>query len=169
MTTHLDDLEAQRLADGTLPPGEAHVASAHAAACAACAALVESHRALLAALDGLALPDVPADFTNGVLEEVDRRERRAAGDRRTALAVVLATAGALAVALLAGGAAPWVAALAELADRIGTLAGALHLGGSVLPGVLGPLRLPVAAACALVASPLLLVVPRLAASRRKAA
>jgi hypothetical protein len=61
-----------------------------------------------------------------------------------------------------------IPAAAALAERLGTLAGALHLGAAVLPGLLGPLRLPLAAVCTLLALPLLLAVPRLTAARRKA-
>ena len=71
MTTaqHLGDEGAQRLLEGLLPAAEAGPAEAHLAACPACRALVESHRALAAALEGLAAPEPPPDFTprsNGI-------------------------------------------------------------------------------------------------------
>jgi anti-sigma factor RsiW len=168
MTAHLDELQAQRLAEGSLPAAEERAAAGHAAACPACAALAESHRALLSALNGLSLPEVPPGFTEGVLARVDERARAAARDRRAALGVGLAALLALAAALIAGGHRLWIPATTELAEQLGALACAVRVGAELLPGLLVPLRLPVAAACALLTFPLLLTLPRLAAARRKA-
>ncbi len=168
MIGHLDDAQAQRLAEGSLPAGEERAAAAHADACPACAGLVESHRALQAALNGLSRPDAPPDVTRGVLEQVERRERAAARDGWAALATGAAALVAMAAAVLAGAHHLWVPAATGLAEQLGVVAGALHLGAEVLPGLLGSLRLPAAAGCALLAFPLLLTLPRLAAARRKA-
>ncbi len=86
---HLTDAVAQRLA-GRRPPraGEAAPVEAHAAVCLDCAALVESYRALSLALDALPGPELPDDFTAGVLSGWRQRERTVARERRAALAVV---------------------------------------------------------------------------------
>jgi anti-sigma factor RsiW len=167
MTHHLDDVAAQRLAEGGLPAEEEARAGAHVARCPDCALLLESHRALAAALDGLDLPEVPADFTAGVLAEVARRERAAARDRRAVAIIGGATLAGLAVALAAGARPAWIPAATELAEQLGIVVSAFHLGAEVLPGLLGALRLPLAAACALLALPLVLTLPRLAAAPRR--
>jgi hypothetical protein len=168
MTGHLDDLLAARLAEGSLTASAERAAADHAAACPDCADLLASHRALLGALDGLPLPEVPLGFTQGVLDRVDRHARQAARDRRAALAVGAAALAALAVAAAIGGVHLWSHSASRLAEQLGAVASALHLGAGVLPSLLGSLRLPAAAACALLACPLLLALPRLAAARGKA-
>ncbi len=50
---HLTDARAQQLLDGVLPAADADQAADHAAACPGCAALLESYRALSAALGAL--------------------------------------------------------------------------------------------------------------------
>ena len=66
-TGHLTDAQAQRLVDGVLSTAEAPEVERHAAACLECQALVESYRMLEGALDALAEPELPDDFTFGVL------------------------------------------------------------------------------------------------------
>ncbi len=165
-SAHRDDIRAQLLVDGALPPAEAAGAADHAATCPDCAALVESYRALSVALEALPVPDLPADFTAGVLQRVDARERALSRERRTAVAVLIGIAVALAAALLVGGNAAWVPTAARLADQAGALAHTLRLGAEVLPPVLGILRLPIAVACAVLCLPVLLALSRLIPSPR---
>jgi anti-sigma factor RsiW len=166
LTGHLTDAQAQRLLDGVLRPGEAAEVEAHAAGCAACAALVESYRALSQALDALPVPELPADFTAGVLERVERHDRIVARERRAAVAVVAGALAALAAALVVFGADAWVPAATRFADQLGQVAHALRLGAQVLPPLLGVLRLPIAAAAAALALPLVLALSRFIPSPR---
>lgn len=161
-TGHLTDEQAQRLCDGALPEAEATLAEAHAGRCAACGALVESYRILGAALEDLELPELPADFTAGVLDRIDQRERLAARERRVALGVCAAALVAIAaVAAVAIGGASWTAAVTGLADRLGATGRALRLAAEVLPPVLSAVRVPLAVACAVAFLPLLFALSRL--------
>jgi len=137
---HLDDAQAQRLLDGQLDPVRDAGVEAHAHGCAGCAALVESFRALGEALDGLELPPLPSDFTEGVLARIEIAEVAQARERRVA-ALVFATAallGGLALAAaVSGGVVP---AVTVAADQIGLAARAIRLGAGVLPGLLSAVR-----------------------------
>jgi anti-sigma factor RsiW len=163
---HLTDAQAQRLLDGVLLEGESSQVEAHVAGCGACAALVESYRVLSLALDALPVPDLPDDFTAGVLERVERRERTVARERRAALAVVGVAVLALATALLVGGGGAWIPAATRFADQVGSVAHALRLGAEVFPPLVGALRLPIAALAAALTLPLLLALSRFIPSPR---
>lgn len=163
---HLTDDRAQRLLDGVLPAADAAQAADHAASCPGCAALLESYRALSVALDALPGPDLPDDFTAGVLQRVEERERAVSRERRTALAVLGGITAALAAALLVGGNATWVPTAARLADQLGSLSQTVRLGAQVLTPVVSVLRLPIAAACAALCIPLLFALSRLIPSPR---
>lgn len=163
---HLTDVRAQQLVDGVLPPAEAAEASDHAASCPDCAALLESYRVLSVALDALPGPELPEDFTAGVLQRVEERERSVSRERRTAVAVLCGIAVALAAALLVGGNAAWVPTAARLADQLGAVSQTIRLGAQVLPPVVSGLRLPIAAVCAALCLPLLLALSRVIPSPR---
>lgn len=152
---HLTDERAQQLLEGSLPAQEAARAGDHAATCPGCAALVESYRVLAGALDDLPGPALPADFTDRVLDAVALRERDDARERLTAAAVLGGVLAALVLAVTIGGAAWLVPATARLAEQAGAVSRALRLGVEVLPPLFGALRLPLAAACALLALPML--------------
>lgn len=168
-TTHLTDAQAQDLVDGLVTAADAEALAAHVAGCPACEALVDSYQALCAALDALPLPELPDDFTRGVLARVDARERQRSRERRTAVAVVAGALAALAAAALAAGARTWVPAVTHFADDLGATARALKLGADVLPPVLAALRLPIAAAAAAIAVPVLYALSRLTSPRTEIA
>ena len=163
---HLTDIRAQQLLDGVLPAADAARAVDHAASCPGCAALLESYRALSFALEALPGPDLPDDFTAGVLQRVEERERAVSRERRAAIAVLGGIVAALAAALLVGGNAAWVPTAARLADQLGAVTQTLRLGAQVLPPVVSLLRLPIAAACAALCLPLIFALSRLIPSPR---
>jgi anti-sigma factor RsiW len=165
-TPHLTEEQAQELVDGLLAPFEAEPLAAHAAACSSCQARVEAYRSLCQALDTLPLPELPADFTDGVLDRVDAQERARARERRTAVAVVAGTLGALVAALAAAGARTWIPAAAHLVDDLGAAARAVRFGLDVLPPVVAALRIPIAVACAAFTAPVLYALSRLTTSPR---
>jgi len=163
---HLSDAQAQRLLDGVLLPEEADEVTAHAAACAGCAALVDSYRALSAGLEALPGLDLPLDFTAGVLARVEQKERSAARERRTAAVVVAGVLAALAGLLAFGGGSAWAPAATSFADQIGTAAHTFRLGAAILPPVLAALRLPIAGICAALFFALALALKRLTPAPR---
>jgi anti-sigma factor RsiW len=164
--SHLTDSLAQQWVDGVLPGPDAVRAAEHAADCPDCAALVESYRALSLALGALPGPEVPADFTAGVLMQVEARERSTSRERRTAAVVLAAIAAALAGALAVGGNGLWVPSAARLAEHLGNITGTIRLGGLVLAPVVATLRLPIAALSAALAVCLLFALSRLTLSSR---
>jgi anti-sigma factor RsiW len=164
MTTlpgHLTDAAAQRLVDGALPQDEALAAEAHVAGCPACAAEVETYRLLSSALDGLEVPALPADFTEGVLARIDAQERALARERRHALAILAGVVAATAAAFVVAGAAAWAPTLSSAADLLGTAARAFQLGSGFVPKLLSTLRFQIIFAAAALALPLLLALVRL--------
>jgi anti-sigma factor RsiW len=163
---HLDEAQAQRLVERVLPEAEEAQATAHAAGCPECAALVESYRALSAALDELPGLDVPEGFTAAVLERVEERERSAERERLTAVAVLAAVAVALVAGLLLGGNGAWVPTTTRLAEQLGSVAQALHVGARVVPPLMTALRLPIALVCAALSLTLLLALSRFTSSPR---
>jgi anti-sigma factor RsiW len=168
MTTfsgHLTDAQAQRLVDGVPRLEEASEVESHAACCAECQALVESYRALEAALEGLEPTPLPADFTKGVIARIETRERAAARERRLAAAISAAVLAAITATALAGSSV-WVPAAARLVDQMSAAGRALQVGAEVLPPLVSALRLPIAALCAVVAFPVLFALSRLIPSQR---
>jgi anti-sigma factor RsiW len=163
---HLTEDQAQDLVDGLLPHGEREPLTAHAAGCARCQALVDSYQALAEALDTLPLPELPADFTEGVLARVEAQERARARERRTVVAVVAAALVALVAVAAAAGTGIWAPAVGHLADDLVGAARAFRLGADVLPPVVAALRLPIAAACAAATAPVLYALSRLTHSPR---
>ncbi|HEY7725580.1 MAG TPA: anti-sigma factor [Anaeromyxobacteraceae bacterium] len=162
---HLDDETALRLLDRLLVGAEAAEAERHVAGCAACGALLESHRALAAALGDLQAPQPPADFTAGVLARIDARERAAARERRLA-AAILGGASAAAGLLLAGaGPAAWAPVLSGFGDALAGAATWSQVGADVAGPVVRALRLEIAAATAAAAVSLLLALRRLSPRR----
>jgi anti-sigma factor RsiW len=160
-TGHLTDAQAQRLVDGLLDAAQDAGAEAHAAGCAGCAALVESYRLLDDALDGLAVPELPADFTAGVLDRIDRAEARLARERTVAVAILAGAALAAGAALVAAGGAGLATQVTSWADGLGEASRALRIGSGVLPGLLSALRLQLLIGAAAVAVPLLVGLSRL--------
>jgi anti-sigma factor RsiW len=144
MTTwsgHLTEAQAQRLLERALDPLSDAGVVEHAASCPGCGALLESFRALHDALDGLPVPELPADFTAQVMARIDDAERDVARERRWALtlaAAVLLVAGASVAAAGATGLGDVVSTLADQLDLAGR---AIRLGAGVLPGLLSALRL----------------------------
>ncbi len=163
---HLGDVQAQQLVDGALRADEEALAAAHAAGCPDCAALVESYRALAAALDDLPGMEVPGDFTAAVLHRVEELDRAAARERLTAVVVLAAVAVALVAGLLLGGNGAWVPTTTRLAEQLGGAAQALQVGARVFPPLLSAFRLPIAVACAALCLPLLFALSRFIPSPR---
>jgi anti-sigma factor RsiW len=166
---HLDDERAQRFLDGQLPAAQASAAEAHLAGCTGCRLLVDSYRALSAALDDLDAPPVPPDFTEVVLRRIDERERVSARERRAALAIlsVLALAGVVLVA--ATGPASWAPVLSRVGNLFGGLATGLRVAADVAGPVVRALRVEILAAAAGAAIPLLIALARLSTRRGNAA
>ena len=163
---HLADEKAQLLVDGALPAGELDEATAHVASCPRCAVLVDAYRELSRSLETLPLPDLPADFTEGVLRRVEERERSVARERGIATAIVLGVLAALVAALLLGGNQAWAPSVTRTAGQLGLLADVLRLSSGVVSPLVNTLRMPIAAGCAALALPLLLALSRLLGSPR---
>jgi anti-sigma factor RsiW len=164
MTTfsgHLTDAQAQRVVDGALLEAETALVERHVAECLECQATVESYRALAVALEDLAVPPLPADFTAGVFARIDARERAAARERRWALGILGGAAVATVVAFVAAGAGAWAPAVSTAADAFGTLARAVRIGAGFVPTLVGAFRLQIILAAAAVAVPLLVALARL--------
>ena len=166
LTGHLTDAQAQRLLDGQLDAARDAGVEAHALGCAECATLVESYRALGDALDGLELPPLPADFTEGVLSRIELVERAQARERRVAALVVAAAALLGCAALTAAVAGGLVPALTSAAEQLGLAARALKLGSGVLPGVLSAVRGYVLCAALAAGAPLVYGLLRLSPAPR---
>jgi anti-sigma factor RsiW len=164
MTTfggHLTDPMAQRLVDGLLDPERDAGAEAHALGCPSCAALVESYRILGQALEGLAAPELPADFTASVLDRIEATELARARERRLATGILAGVLLVAAGALLAAGASGLATTVGTWADGLGEASSAFRIGRGVLPGLVSALRLPLLAGASALALPLLLGLSRL--------
>jgi hypothetical protein len=159
---------AQRLVDGLLEPGRDDGAEAHARACPACATLVESYRLLGDALDDLELPELPDDFTSGVLARIERVEVARTRERRLATAILAAALLVATGALLAAGSAGLATTLGGWADGLGEASVIFRVGRGILPGLLSALRLPLMVGAAALALPLLLGLNRLMPSAHHA-
>jgi anti-sigma factor RsiW len=160
-TGHLTDAQAQRLVDDVLLPDEAAEVRAHARGCLECEALVAEYRALGDALSDLELPELPADFTESVVEMIEVRERAASRERRIALGIAAGVLAALVAVAAALGAGTWAPAAARLVDSLGAAGHALRLGAEVVPPLVAAIRLPLALACAALVLPLLVALSRL--------
>ena len=161
LTGHLTDALAQRLVDGQLSGAEAPEVERHVAGCAECQATVETYRLLASALDDLAVPDLPVDFTEGVLARIETAERAAARERRHAIAIFGGVVAAAALAFVVAGAAAWAPTVSRLADGFGSVAYALQVAGSFVPKVVSLLRFQIILAAAVLALPLLLALSQL--------
>lgn len=169
-TGHLGDAQAQRALEGVLEPSERHEVERHLAGCPACQALVESYRALSAALDGLdadALAPLPDDFTAGVLARIDARERSTARARWVAFAILGVVVAAAAALAAVAGASAWAPAVSGVADGLAWAARAIRVGSSFLPDVVTALRLQILLAAGLVALPILVAMARLIPAPRR--
>lgn len=161
MKSHLSDEQAQALVDRALPDDERARCHEHLASCPDCELLVESYRALSAALDDLDAPAPPPGFTAEVMACIALADRRRAWDRRLALGI-LGVATCLAAALLALAGGPgWARTLAGAADALAHLGTAVSVAVGVASPLLQALRLQIAVACAAVALPLLFALSRL--------
>jgi anti-sigma factor RsiW len=163
LTGHVTDAQAQRLLDALLADDEAAAVETHAAACVECQATIESYRMLAGALEALGddLPALPADFTAGVLDVIDARERAEARERRLALGILAAVATAALAAFAAAGAGAWAPTLSSVADGFGTAARAFRITSGFVPAIVGALRLEIILVAAALALPLLLAFARL--------
>jgi anti-sigma factor RsiW len=160
-TGHLTDAQAQRLLDGVLFPAEAAEVEAHAGSCAECAALVASYRLLSSALDDLAVPELPDDFTAGVLSAVDARERTVARERWLAAGILTSVVAVAAAAFALAGAGAWAPALSGAVDGLGSAARTLRIAAGFVPALVGALRVQIILAAAAFALPLLVILARL--------
>jgi anti-sigma factor RsiW len=159
-TGHLTDSQAQRLVDGALLDAESSAVVAHEAGCAECQALAASYRALGHALGGLEIPELAPDFTEGVLDRIDRCERAGARERRAAAAIVVAGAFALAAALgLSVGL--WGDAVVRGLDLLASAGHAVSVSLEVAAPVLSALRVHIGLLCAVLAAPMLVALSRL--------
>jgi anti-sigma factor RsiW len=163
---HLTDAQAQRLVDGMLSAAEAPGVERHAAACADCRATVETYRMLASALEDLAVPELPSDFTDGVLALVESRELALARERRHAVAILGALAACTVAAFALAGASAWAPVLSSVAESFGTAARAVQVGSTFLPHLIGALRLQIIVVAAALAVPLLLALSRLMPQQR---
>jgi anti-sigma factor RsiW len=164
MTAHLDDDLAQRWVDGALGGRDREACRAHLAACDGCRLVVESYRALAAALEGLAAPAPGPAFTRDVIARIDARERHLALERRAAIAIAGAAVLVLAGALAAAGASAWAPVLAAWSAGLADLVRAASLGVDVAAPLVRVLRVQILLACVAVALPLLLALRRLTLS-----
>jgi anti-sigma factor RsiW len=165
-TGHLTDAQAQRLVDGLLDAAQDAGVEPHAAACAECAALVETYRILGEALDGLPVPELPADFTAGVLGRIELAEAAGARERKVAAGILAAVAAAACAALVAAGVSGLAAEVSDWAGGLGDAARALRIGSGVLPGLVSALRVQLLLGAAAVAVPLLVGLSRLMPAHR---
>lgn len=165
-TGHLTDTQAQRHLDAALAPDEASAIEQHLEGCTACQQLIESYLALSVALEDLAVPDLPPDFTAGVLERIEARERAVVRERRIAFGILGAVVCAALLAFAAAGTGSWAPAVSSWADDLGGAARALRITSAFVPTVVGALRLQLLLAAAVVALPLLLLIARLMPSPR---
>jgi anti-sigma factor RsiW len=161
LTGHLSDADAQRLVDGALSEAEAPALERHVAGCSACQTTVATYRMLAAALDDLAVPELPADFTDGVLARVDARERAVARERTHAVAILAAVALATVIAFAIAGASAWAPVVSSSADLLAGALETFRIGWSFVPDVLSALRFQIIFAAAALALPLLLALARL--------
>ncbi len=160
-TGHLTDAQAQQVVDGALLEAEAATVERHVAECLECQAAVESYRVLAVALEGLAVPPLPADFTAGVFARIDAHERAAVRERRWALGILGGVAVATILAFVAAGAGAWAPAVSTAAEGFGALARAVRIGAGFVPALVGAFRLQIILAAAAVAVPLLVALARL--------
>jgi anti-sigma factor RsiW len=161
LTRHLSDAEAQRLVDGALSEADASELERHAAGCAACQASVATYRMLSAALDDLAVPDLPADFTEGVLARIEVNERAVARERSHAAAILAGVVLATVAAFFVAGASAWAPVVSSAAGVLGGGVRAFRIAAGFVPDVLGALRLQILLAAGVLAVPLLLALTRL--------
>lgn len=161
---HLGDELAQRLVEGSLPSEDAGLAERHAAGCTACAALVESYRLLSSALDDLAAEPPPGDFTEGVLDRIEARDRAVARERRHGFAIFGVVVAATLAAFALAGPGAWAPVISSIAEGLGDTARAFQIGETFVPTLLGAMRVQILLVAAAAALPLLLLLSRLVPS-----
>jgi anti-sigma factor RsiW len=161
MSGHLGDEQAQAFVDGLLGGAEREACRAHAAACADCQLLVDSYRALAAALEELEAPAPPAGFTAAVLQRIDVAEAQRAWERRLALGILGAAAGLAALLFALSGAGAWAPLAARLVDALGAAITTTTVVREVAAPLLHALRLQIVLGCAALGLPLLFALSRL--------
>jgi len=169
MTTvsgHLTEAQAQRLLERSLDPVADAGAAEHAASCDECAALVESFRALDDALDGLEVPELPADFTAQVMARIDDAERAAARERTWAFGLAAAVGLVGVLALVAAGATGLGNAVSTVSEQLDLAARAVRVAAGVLPGLLSALRLQLLLATTALSLPIMYGLSRLMPAAR---
>jgi anti-sigma factor RsiW len=157
MTTisgHLTEAQAQRLLDGQLDPSTDAGVEAHLDCCEDCCALVDSFSALGDALAGLTAPELPADFTAGVMCCIDGLERAAARERRAGLALAAGVVLVAGLAIASAGAGGLGYAVSAVSEQLDLALRAFRVGAGVLPGLLSALRLPLLLATSALSLPL---------------
>ncbi len=163
---HLTDAQAQRLVDGMLTEAEAPAIERHAASCAECRATVETYRLLASALEDLEVPELPADFTDGVLTLVDAREQALARERRHAFAILATLAACTVAAFAFAGPGAWAPYFSSVAESFGTAARVFQVADTFVPHLVGALRTQIIVGAAALAVPLLLALSRLMPQQR---
>jgi anti-sigma factor RsiW len=161
MNPHLSDELAQSLVDGLLSDRTRAECQAHVDACEECRAVVESYAALAEALDGLAVPLPPPDFTDAVMERIDEVEQIRVWERRFAFGILGATALAACVIFAILGASAWAPVVSRITDGLGRVVTAVSVGSDVLSPLVRALRVQIAVGCAALGLPLLLALSRL--------
>jgi anti-sigma factor RsiW len=168
MNAHLTDELAQSLVDGLLPAGARAQCEAHVDACAECRLLVDSYVALAGALDDLAAPLPPPDFTDVVMQRIDARERARAWERKLAFGILGAAACAAFLIFALLGASAWAPMVSRVSDALGGAVRAAWVGADVVAPLVRALRIQIALGCAALGLPLLLALSRLVPSRAEA-
>ena len=164
MTTlsgHLTEAQAQRLLDGQLDPSSDAGVEEHLACCSECCALVDSFSALGAALAGLSAPELPADFTTGVMCCIDEVERSATRERRAGLVLAAAVLLVSGLGVAAAGATGLGSVVSAASEQLEFGLRAFRVGAGVLPGLLSALRLPLLLATTALSLPLFYGLSRL--------
>jgi anti-sigma factor RsiW len=161
MTRHLTDEVAQAYVDRALTAEERARWAGHLDRCAECGLLVDSYRALTAALDSLDAPVAPAGFTAAVMEGIELSERQRAWNRRLALGI-LGVATFLALVLVGvAGSAGWALVLSGAAGAFARAAAAASLAVEVGAPLVRALRLQIAIGCGALVLPILFALSRL--------
>jgi anti-sigma factor RsiW len=169
MTTisgHLTEAQAQRLLDGQLDPSTDAGVEAHLDCCEDCCALVDSFSALGDALAGLSAPELPSDFTAGVMCCIDQVERAAARERRAGLALAVGVVLVAGLAIASAGAGGLGYAVSAVSEQLDPLARTVRLSLGVLPGLVSALRLPLLLATTALSLPIFYGLARLMPAAR---
>jgi len=134
---HLNDLQLQGLADGTLRGPEGLSAREHCEECVECGAELSLYSALASQLSALQDPLPPGDFTAAVLAAVQVRETMLAQRRQTLYAAL--PAAALALFAIVGWGLSAMVNLEQLVDGFTALRTVVSVLGPVFTAIRVPL------------------------------